>query len=127
MTHPIGTYLGIVNLTDGRERAKQLPSVVAPDVTYLDAHAPNIVSGAGELEAFLAMFRERVPHVQFEATRAPDVFHHAFRQSWRLTDTVTGAVFSTGMFVGTTNAEGKLNLILGFIDQEPAATSTTAS
>jgi hypothetical protein len=127
MTHPISTYLNIANLIDVRQRTELLSTIVAPDVTYIDAHAPHVVRGAEELEAFLAVFRERIPHVQFEATRAPEVFHHAFRQSWRLIDTVNAAVFSVGMFVGTTNTEGKLNLILGFIDQEPVATNTTAS
>jgi hypothetical protein len=127
MTHPIGTYLDIANLVDARQRTEQLAKITAPDVTYVDAHAPNIVSGTEELDAFLAMFRERVPHVQFEPTRAPDVFHHAYRQPWRLTHTTTRAVFSTGTFTGTTNTDGKLNLILGFIDQEPATSNAAAS
>jgi hypothetical protein len=127
MTHPIVTYLDVANLTDAGQRTQRLASIAAPDVTYVDAHAPNIISGAEELDGFLAMFRERVPHVRFEPTRAPDVFHHAFRQSWRLTHTRTGAVFSTGTFAGTTNTDGKLNLIIGFVDQEPATNNATAS
>jgi hypothetical protein len=127
MTHPITAYLDIANLTDPSERTTRLTSIAAADVTYTDPHAPNVISGIGELDAFLTMFRDRVPHVQFEPARTPDVFHHAFRQPWRMIDTTTGALFSTGTFAGTTNTDGKLNLILGFIDQEPAAATTTGS
>jgi hypothetical protein len=127
MTHPIVAYLDLANLADASARTEQLANIAAADVTYVDGHAPNIVSSAEELAAFLTMFHERVPHLRFEPTRSPDAFHHAFRQSWRLTDTTTGAVFSTGMFAGTTNIDGKLNLILGFIDQEPATINTTES
>jgi hypothetical protein len=94
-------------------------------VTYTDAHAPDVIRGVDQLDAFLTMFRERMPHVRFEPTRPPDNFHHAFRQPWRLIDTNTGAVFSTGTFAGTTNPDGKIDLILGFMDQEPAANNTT--
>jgi hypothetical protein len=119
MTHPISIYLEIANLDDPAEQASRLAEVVDPDVTYTDAHAPDVIDGLGNLARFLTMFRDRVPNLRFEPLGQPDTFHHAYRQPWALKDSSSGTTFSAGVFTGTTNSDGRLDLILGFIDVEP--------
>jgi hypothetical protein len=118
MTHPIVGYLATMNLDSAADRAERLTRLVAEDVRYLDPHAPEAISGREALAALLSVLRERLPHLRVERVGEPDTHHEAFRQQWRMIAGET--VFSAGVFVGTTAEDGRIQVIIGFIDQPPA-------
>jgi hypothetical protein len=125
MTHPIVDYLAVMNLESGEDREVGLTELVAAEVRYLDPHAPHEVNGRGELAEILAPLRARLPDVLIESVGAVQSHHGAFLQRWRM---MRGAVeFSSGHFSGLTAEDGRLQLVLGFVDPPPGLMHDTGA
>jgi len=118
MQHPIVSYLEIINIVDNERRALALAEIVAADVTYSHTHAPNAIHGRDELANLLQWFAKNRATTEWQPIGLPDTHHQAFRQRYRTLNGTT--VVTQGTYCGQTNHEGKLHLLLGFIDVESA-------
>ncbi len=100
----------------------RLLDLLAPDVTFSDAHQAVPIAGAASLLDYIGRARARFPQLRFELA-ATD--HHGPNGViyWRLSGT-QGDDPSAGCFFVLLNAERKIAEIVGFADPRPASRLT---
>lgn len=113
----VTAYLRTWNATDPAERRALLEQHWAQGVTYTDPLAQ--VSGhdgiSGAVEAVQAQF----PGYVFTLVSGPDAHHQQARFQWGLGPRDAEPVV-VGFDVLSTDPEGRIQTVLGFLDQVPA-------
>jgi hypothetical protein len=111
------TYIAMWNATDPGERQALVAELCAEDVRYTDPLVD--VSGRDGLEATIGAVQDQFPGFRFTPFGSVDAHHEQARFGWELgPDGVPAPV--AGFDVVTTNAEGKIIRVLGFLDRVPS-------
>ena len=116
MPHAIVRYLHAINLRDATDRLAALHQVVTEGVVYTHAHAPEVYRGRPHLASLLELFATHKSTTTWEPVGTTETHHHAFRQRYQTV--IGGDVQTEGTYTGTTDDDGRLQLVLGFIDAE---------
>lgn len=61
MTNSIETFFDAWGMADDADRAAAIASVYAPNGTYADPRTPNLLTGPGEIAAYVNMFSANAP------------------------------------------------------------------
>lgn len=113
----VTAYLNTWNATDAAQRRALLETHWAQGATYTDPLAQ--VSGhdgiSGAIEAVQAQF----PGYVFTLVGRPDAHHRHVRFQWGLGPRDTEPVV-VGFDVLSTDPEGRIHTVLGFLDRVPA-------
>jgi hypothetical protein len=117
LTQLAARYLAMWNETDSTARRELITSVCTEDVRYIDPLAD--VAGAEELDATIAAVHGQFPGFVFTLSSSVDAHHQQARFSWDLGP--AGAPAPVAGFDVVTRAEdGRISLVLGFLDRVPA-------
>ena len=111
-------YLDTWNATDAGERSRLLGRLWADDGRYADPLAS--VEGRGGLDQLIAAVQQRFAGLRFAPWGRVDAHGAHLRFSWALQD-AQGGVVARGTDVATLAADGRMQSVIGFIDQAPAA------
>ena len=113
------SYIAMWNATDPNVRQDLLHAVCADSVRYVDPLAD--VSGADALDAAIAGVQGQFPAFRFSLSEPVDAHHNQARFSWELgPDGTDGAAPVAGFDVITTDENGRITLVLGFLDRVPS-------
>ncbi len=111
------TYLAMWNATDPSERQALVAELCAEDVHYTDPLVD--VSGRDGLAATIGAVQEQFPGFRFTAFGSVDAHHEQARFGWELGPAGIPAPVA-GFDVVTTDADGKVTRVLGFLDRVPS-------
>ena len=114
----VNDYLTAWNATDPEERRAAIARVYTEDARYADPLAD--VTGHDHLDAVIAAAHAQFPGFVFAPIGAVDGHHDQARFSWGLGPTGAEPVV-VGSDVVTLAEDGRISLVLGFLDQVPAA------
>lgn len=110
-------YLAFWNAVDAGERTDLIAEAWAPGATYVDPLAD--VAGAEALDAVIAAVHQQFPGFVFTPVGDVDAHHGACRFQWGLGPAGAEPVV-IGFDVLTTDDDGKIASVVGFLDQVPA-------
>ncbi|HEX4431983.1 MAG TPA: nuclear transport factor 2 family protein [Frankiaceae bacterium] len=110
-------YIAMWNASDPDERRKLVAELCAEDVRYTDPLVD--VSGLEGLEATIGAVQEQFPGFAFTLFGAVDAHHDQARFGWELGPSAIPAPVA-GFDVVTTDDEGKVTRVLGFLDRVPS-------
>ncbi len=110
-------YVAMWNAADPGERRELVAELCAEDVHYTDPLLD--VRGRDALEAAIGAVQEQFPGFRFTLSGTVDAHHDQARFSWELGPAGIPAP-AAGSDMITTNAEGKLTRVLGFLDRVPS-------
>jgi hypothetical protein len=111
-------YIAMWNASDPDERRTLIARVCVEDVRYTDPLVD--VSGREGLEATIAAVQEQFPGFEFTLLGAVDAHHDQARFGWELGPAAIPAPVA-GFDVVTTDENGKVTRVLGFLDRVPSA------
>lgn len=116
-TDLIDRYFDAWNETDETRRRELIAKTWAPDASYVDP----MLAGDGHdgIDSMIRAVHERFPGHTFERTTDVDGYANRLRFSWTLT-TPSGAPFVKGSDFGTVDAHGRLQTVVGFLDEGPS-------
>lgn len=112
------TYLACWNETDSGARRALLELHWTADATYVDPLAE--VAGVDELDATIAAVQRQFPGFVFTALGTVDAHHRQARFRWGLGPAGAAPVVE-GFDVVTTDNDGRISSVVGFLDRIPAA------
>jgi hypothetical protein len=98
-------YIAIWNETDPARRRRDIDDLWAPDARYVDP---------------LAVAEGQVPGMTFRLAGPVDGHHNQARFTWELGLEDVEALI-VGFDIATTDGNGRLSQVLGFLDRVPAA------
>ncbi|MEV6494090.1 nuclear transport factor 2 family protein [Actinoplanes sp. NPDC051633] len=104
-------YLAVWNETDPAARRKGVDELFSADVRYIDPLAA--VEGRDQLDALIAAAQQQFPGLRFRPAGTVDGHHDQVRFGWELGPVV-------GFDVAELDGDGRIRLVLGFIDRAPA-------
>jgi hypothetical protein len=110
-------YIAIWNETEVDARQAAIGRVWAADARYVDPLAD--VTGHDGIAAVVAGAQGQFPGWQVRLLGAVDAHHEQFRFSWEL-GPADGEAPIVGSDVAVVGADGRLTLVLGFLDKVPA-------
>jgi len=111
-------YLAAWNETDPSARRKAVGELFTEDVRYIDPVAA--VEGQDELSGLIGAVHQQFPGFVFSPGGPVDAHHDQGRFTWHLG--VPGEEPPViGFDVAELAADGRIRLVLGFIDKAPAA------
>lgn len=110
-------YIAIWNETDAAARAAAIAKTWADDARYVDPLAE--VSGHDGIAAVVAGAQAQFPGWQFRLLGDIDAHHDQFRFTWELGPAGSEAPV-VGSDVAVVGQDGRLTLVLGFLDKVPA-------
>jgi hypothetical protein len=110
-------YIAIWNETDTGARSAAIAQVWAEDARYVDPLAD--VTGHDGIGAVVASAQQQFPGWQFSLLGKVEAHHDQFRFSWELGPAGIEAPV-VGSDVAMVGADGRLTLVLGFLDKVPA-------
>ena len=110
-------YLAAWNETDPARRRALIAETWADDAFYVDP----LMTGRGhaEVDALMAGVQQRFPDFRFALIGKPDGFGDKVRFSWGLGPDGADAPIKGTDFAEVKN--GRLKIVVGFLDQVPAA------
>lgn len=108
------TYLAMWNATDAAARHALAAELCAEDVRYTDPLVD--VAGRDGLEATIGAVQEQFPGFAFTLLGDVDAHHDQARFGWELGPAGIPAPVA-GFDVVTTDADGKVTQVLGFLDR----------
>lgn len=111
-------YIAIWNETDADARRVLITRVWAPDARYVDPLAD--VSGHDGIDAAITGAQQQFAGLTFRLAGRVDAHHDQFRFSWELGPD-GGESLVIGSDVAVIGQDGRLTLVLGFLDKVPAA------
>ena len=109
-------YLATWNETDPAARRALIDEVWSPGGRYIDPLAE--VAGRDQIDALVAAAQGQFPGMTFRLSGVVDAHHDQARSTWELGPDGTAVV--EGFDVVQRAADGKLDLVLGFLDKVPA-------
>lgn len=110
-------YIAIWNETDAEARATAIAQVWAEDARYVDPLAD--VAGHDGIAAVVAGAQAQFPGWRFRLLGPVDGHHDQLRFSWELGPEGAEAPV-VGSDVALVGTDGRLSLVLGFLDKVPA-------
>ena len=111
-------YIDMWNETDPSARRALINEVWSSDGRYIDPLAA--VAGHDQIEAVIAAAQARFAGMTFRLASAVDAHHDQARFTWELGPDGTEAPV-VGFDVAQRGGDGRLALVLGFLDKVPAA------
>jgi hypothetical protein len=110
-------YIATWNETDPAARRALIDQVWAANGQYVDPLAE--VSGRDQIDAVIATAQQQFAGMRFRLAGPVDAHHDQARFTWELGPDDTALV--VGFDVAKRDANGKLALVLGFLDKVPSA------
>ena len=110
-------YIATWNETDPAARRALIDQVWAADGQYIDPLAE--VSGRDQIDAVIAAAQGQFAGMRFRLAGPVDAHHDQARFTWELGP--DGDALVVGFDVAKRDADGKLALVLGFLDKVPSA------
>ncbi len=110
-------YLAAWNDTDPSTRRARVDALWAPDGRYIDPMA--VASGRAEIDATIGAVQEQFAGLRFARLGDVDAHHDQARFGWSLGPDGTEPLV-VGFDVAVRDADGRLSLVLGFLDRVPA-------
>jgi hypothetical protein len=110
-------YIATWNETDPAARRALIDEVWSPGGQYIDPLAE--VAGHDQIDAVIAAAQEQFAGMTFRLAGAVDAHHDQARFTWELGPEGTALV--VGFDVAKRDADGRLALVLGFLDKVPSA------
>lgn len=111
-------YLTTWNETDPAARRKAVGDLFSEDVRYIDPVAA--VQGHDALDGLIGAVQAQFPGYVFTPGGPADAHHDQVRFTWHLGLPGTEAPV-IGFDVAELDADGRIRLVLGFLDKAPAA------
>jgi SnoaL-like domain len=111
-------YIAAWNETDPAARRALIDEVWAADGRYIDPMAE--VTGRDQIDAVIAAAQAQFAGMTFRLAGAVDAHHDQARFTWELGPDSTDALV-VGFDVAQRDADGRLSLVLGFLDKVPSA------
>jgi SnoaL-like domain len=110
-------YIAAWNETDPAARRKLIEATWAADGRYVDPLAE--VAGRDQIDAVIAAAQAQFAGMTFRLAGAVDAHHDQARFQWELGPDGAEALI-VGFDVAQRDADGRLVLVLGFLDKVPA-------
>ncbi|HXT90062.1 MAG TPA: nuclear transport factor 2 family protein [Trebonia sp.] len=110
-------YIATWNETDPSARRAMIDEVWAADGRYTDPLAD--VAGRDQIDAVIAAAQAQFAGMTFRLAGPVDAHHDQARFTWELGPDGTALV--VGFDVAKVDADGRLELVLGFLDRVPNA------
>jgi hypothetical protein len=110
-------YIAAWNETDPANRRALIDEVWAEDGCYIDPLAE--VTGRDQIDAVIAAAQQQFAGMTFRLAGAVDAHHDQARFTWELGPDGTDLV--VGFDVAMRDGDGRLALVLGFLDKVPSA------
>ena len=117
MSELIDRYLACWNETDAEVRRELLAEHWAADATYTDPMVD--IDGLAALDATIGAVQAQFPGFVFTPAGPVDGHHDIARFTWGL-GPADAEPLVVGFDVVTTDAEGRISSVLGFLDRVPA-------
>ena len=111
-------YIAIWNQTDPALRRKDIDDLFAPDGRYVDPLA--VAEGRDAIDATVAAVQGQFPGMTFRLAGPVDGHHNQARFGWEL-GPAGGEAPIAGFDVATTDENGQVSQVLGFLDRVPTA------
>jgi hypothetical protein len=110
-------YIAAWNETDPAARRALIDATWAADGQYIDPLAE--VTGRDQIDAVIAAAQQQFAGMRFRLAGPVDAHHDQARFTWELGPDGTAVV--VGFDVARRDADGRLALVLGFLDKVPSA------
>src|SRR5262249_20668860 len=110
-------YIATWNETDPSARRALIDEVWAADGRYVDPMAE--VAGRDQIDAVIGAVQAQFTGMTFRLAGAVDGHHDQARFTWELGPDGADALV-VGFDVAQRDADGRLSLVLGFLDKVPA-------
>jgi hypothetical protein len=110
-------YITAWNETDPSARRALIDEIWSPSGRYIDPLAE--VTGRDQLDAVIAAVQAQFAGMTFRLAGAVDTHHDQARFTWELGPEGTDAIV-VGFDVAQRDADGRLALVLGFLDKVPS-------
>jgi SnoaL-like domain len=111
-------YIAIWNEADPVRRRRDIDDLWAPDGRYVDPLA--VAEGRDAIDATIDAVQRQFPGMTFRLAGPVDGHHNQTRFTWEL-GPAGGEAPIAGFDVATTDHNGQLNQVLGFLDRVPAS------
>jgi hypothetical protein len=113
-------YIATWNETDPERRDAAIAEVWTADGEYVDPLAA--VGGRDEISGLIGSVQEQMPDLVFRLLDGEvDAHHDVLRFRWELVPASGGDSVAVGFDVATTNGDGRLRRVVGFLDKAPVA------
>jgi len=113
----VGKYIATWNEADAAARRDLITQVWAPDGRYVDPLAD--VAGHEQIDGMIGAVQGQFPGLRFRLAGPVDAHHDQARFTWELAPDGAEAVVA-GFDVARRDEDGRLALVLGFLDKVPA-------
>jgi SnoaL-like domain len=113
----VGKYIEAWNQTDAAARLDLIEEIWARDGRYIDPLAD--VAGPEQIDGVIGAVQAQFPGMQFRLAGPVDAHHDQARFTWALAPDGADAVV-VGFDVARLDEDGRLALVLGFLDKVPA-------
>ena len=110
-------YIATWNETDPAARRALIDEIWSADGQYIDPLAE--VTGHDQIDAVIAAAQQQFAGMKFRLAGPVDAHHDQARFTWELGPDGTAVV--VGFDVTKQDADGRLALVLGFLDKVPSA------
>ncbi len=114
----VSKYIEAWNETDAGPRRDLIAEIWASDGRYVDPLAD--VAGPGQIDGLIGAVQTQFPGLRFRLAGPVDAHHDQARFTWELAPDGADAVV-VGFDVARRDEDGRLALVLGFLDKVPAA------
>lgn len=111
-------YIDLWNETDAGARQERIEQLFAADGRYTDPLAD--VTGHSQIDAMISAVQQQFPGMIFTLAGPVDAHHRQARFGWKL-GPVGAESLIDGFDVLERNDDGRLTLVLGFLDKVPSA------
>jgi hypothetical protein len=115
----VDRYLANWNETDPGARRAAVEGVWAAEGRYVDPLAD--VSGPEAISELIGAVQRRLPGHVFRRRGGVDAHHDVLRFGWELVPAAGGESLAEGFDVATTNGDGRIVSVVGFLDRAPGA------
>ena len=117
-TKLVEQYIAAWNETDPSARRALIDEVWSADGHYIDPIAE--AAGRDQVDAVIAAVQAQFTGMTFQLAGTVDAHHDQARFTWELGPDGTDAIV-VGFDVAQRDADGRLSLVLGFLDKVPSA------
>jgi hypothetical protein len=114
----VSKYIAACNDTDPGARRGLIGEIWATDGRYVDPLAD--VAGPEQIDGLIGAVQTQFPGLRFRLAGPVDAHHDQARFTWELAPEGADAVV-VGFDVARRGPDGRLALVLGFLDKVPAA------
>ncbi len=111
-------YLGCWNDTDPVSRRAAIDELWAADARYTDPMVD--AEGRDAIDATIGAVQQQFPGFVFRLAGPVDAHHQQLRFTWELGPEGADPAPIVGFDVAVTDADGRLQTVLGFLDRVPA-------